>query len=270
MSGLAVRRLSFSYRRSPVLSDISLTMQSGQLVAVVGPNGAGKSTLLRLVSGWLVPGSGQVLLDGQEVRQLSPVQRAQKVTLVPQMTDAAHDMPVEELVALGRLTRLSLGQRLLLRPLSDADQAAIEAALLAADVKALAKRSFRELSGGERSRARLAVALAQEATWLLLDEPEAHLDPGHAQSVMVCLAAQARAGHGVVAAMHDLTLAAAFADRMALIDQGVLVAWGPPAEVLTSSLVRRVYGGQLRVIPHPEGGSPVVLPTAQPSGGKEA
>ena len=270
MSRLVVSHLSFGYRRRLVLSDLSLDMESGQLVAVVGPNGAGKSTLLRLLSGWLVPVSGQVLLDGQEVRDLAPAERARKVTLVPQMTEAAHDMPVEELVALGRLTRLSLGQRLLLRPLSDADQAAIESALMAADVKELAKRPFRELSGGERSRARLAVALAQEASWLLLDEPEAHLDPGHAQAVMVCLAAQARAGHGVVAAMHDLTLAAAFADRMALVDQGGLVAWGTPAEVLTSSLVRQVYGGQLRVIPHPEGGSPVVLPTAQPSGGKGA
>lgn len=260
MSRLEVHQLCFGYRRQLVLEELSLAMDSGQLVAIVGPNGAGKSTLLRVMSGWLAPLSGQVVIDGKDVRELAPAARARQVTLVPQMVEAAHDMPVEEVVALGRLTRLSLGQRLLLRPLSDADQQAIDLALRAADVTELARRPFRELSGGERSRARLAVALAQEAHWLLLDEPEAHLDPGHAHTMMVCLATQARGGHGVVAAMHDLTLAAAFADRMALVDQGHLVAWGAPEEVLTEPLVRQVYGSQLSVVAHPAGGSPVVLP----------
>ncbi len=260
MSVLETRRLSFAYHRRLVVADMSITIHPGQLLAVVGPNGAGKSTLLRLLSGWFEPDSGQVLLGGAPVRSLRPQERARQVTLVPQMSEAAHDMPVEELVALGRLTRLSLRQRLLLSPLSAADQSAIDRALSAADVGELAKRPFRELSGGERSRARLAVALAQEARWLLLDEPEAHLDPGHAQTMMACLAAQAESGHGVVAAMHDLTLAAAFADRMLLMDQGRLVAVGEPSQVLTGPLVQQVYGGQLSVMANPDGGAPVVLP----------
>lgn len=260
MSVLEARQLSFAYHRRLVVAELSVTVPAGCLLAVVGPNGAGKSTLLRLLSGWFEADRGQVLLGGEPVRTLRPSERARQVTLVPQMSEAAHDMPVEELVALGRLTRLSLRQRLLLSPLSRQDQFAIDQALAAADVAELAKRPFRELSGGERSRARLAVALAQEAQWLLLDEPEAHLDPGHAQTMMACLAAQARSGHGVVAAMHDLTLAAAFADRMLLMDDGRLVAFGAPSQVLTGALVRQVYGAQLRVIANPDGGAPVVLP----------
>ncbi|MHB1505947.1 MAG: ATP-binding cassette domain-containing protein, partial [Sulfobacillus sp.] len=143
MSVLETRQLSFAYRRRLVVADMSITIHPGQLLAVVGPNGAGKSTLLRLLSGWFEPDSGQVLLGGAPVRSLRPQERARQVTLVPQMSEAAHDMPVEELVALGRLTRLSLRQRLLLSPLSAADQSAIDRALSAADVGELAKRPFR-------------------------------------------------------------------------------------------------------------------------------
>ena len=264
---LEIRELSFSYRSRLAVDGLTVTLQPGQLLAIVGPNGAGKSTVLRLLSGWFEPDEGQVLLRGEPVRALAPPERARQITLVPQMSDAAHDMPVAELVALGRLTRLSLRQRLLLSPLSHEDRLAIDLALRSADVLELAKRPFRELSGGERSRARLAVALAQEARWLLLDEPEAHLDPGHAQAMMACLLAQAQAGHGVVAAMHDLTLAAAFADCMLLLDRGRLVAFGPPNAVLTAALVRKVYGPQLSVIPNPDGGSPVVLPRRETAAG---
>lgn len=240
MSGLAleVRSLTVDYGTRRVLSGVDFSLRAGEMVALLGPNGAGKSTLLRCVGGTLRPAVGGVLIDGAPLADYERAAMARRVAVVPGQTVAAFPIRVEELVALGRLPHEHplLG----LRP---ADRAAIDAAIERVSIGHLRGRDVRELSLGERQLAVLAMAVAQGARLLLLDEPTVHLDLRHQVAVMELLRdLSSRDGVTVLAVMHDVTLASHFFPRLLLLDAGRLVADGSPADVLTGDRIQAVYG----------------------------
>lgn len=231
---LSAEHLRVTLNGRPVVADVSADFAPGELTGIVGPNGAGKSTLVRAMLS-LVPFEGRVLVDGKE--HLARAERARRIAYLPQGQSLHWPLTVERLVGLGRLPHLGPMSRL-----SDADTAAIEAAMARADVATLRGRDATGLSGGELARALLARALAVEAPVLIADEPLASLDPGHQIDVMELLRAEARDGGTVIAVLHDLGMAARYCDRLLLIDEGRIVADGPPTDVLTSANLRRVYG----------------------------
>jgi iron complex transport system ATP-binding protein len=250
---LIARSLVAGYGARGVLQRIDLTLEPGALIALVGPNGAGKSTLLRALAGLIRPTAGAVTLDGVDVATLSRSALASRIAVVPQTFDTLFPFTVREIVALGRSARLGL----FARPTAS-DAAAVARAIDAQDLVALVDRRLDALSGGERQRVVLAMALAQEADVLLLDEPTAHLDPAH-QIGIVRRAAELARSRGVVAlaVLHDLNLAA-LADRIVVLEGGRIVGDGAPVTALTSDLVARVFGAGLAVAQ--VSGRTVVLP----------
>ncbi len=232
---LRARELRFSYPDRPVLDGVSLTLSPGEVLAVLGPNGAGKSTLLRCLAGALSP-QGRVEISGRSLADIPPAERARLLAFVPQHISSRLPMTVFEAVLLGRRPYLSW------RPRPQDLEAAWEALVLLG-LTDLARREFSEISGGQRQKAALARALAQESRLLVMDEPTSSLDLRHQLEVMTLLCAQARQrGTGIILAVHDLNLAARFAHRALLLHCGRVEADGPPAEVLTTQSIRRVYG----------------------------
>jgi iron complex transport system ATP-binding protein len=252
---LEVRGLSAGYRGRAVLHDVSASVPAGGWLGVVGPNGAGKSTLLKAVAG-VLPSSGEVRLSGVSLRALSPRDRARAVGYAPQSPALPDGLTVTDYVLLGRTPHL--------RPLareSRADLAVAAGVLDRLDLTALAGRRLAELSGGERQRVVLARVLAQQARLLLLDEPTTGLDVGHAQALLELVDDLRRTeGVTVVSTLHDLTLAAQYADRVLLVADGVAVAEGAPAEVLTADRIARHYQATVTLL-HTPTGSPVITPT---------
>ncbi len=253
MSRLAVSNLAASLGGNRVLKDIALDVGPGEFVGLIGPNGAGKSTLLRACLG-LVPSSGDILIDGQDLRRMAPQDLARHVSYVAQDRDIAWPIKVESLVDLGRQPHRGA----FARP-TEGDRAAVEAALGRMDIIALGARRATDLSGGEKARVLIARALAQQAGLLLADEPVAGLDPAHQLALMQVFRDLARHGTSVIASMHDLGLAARWCDRLVLLEGGRIVADGPPATVLTADLLRRIYGIEAYVAE--TGGGLVVQPT---------
>jgi iron complex transport system ATP-binding protein len=237
----------------PVLEEVSLRVRAGGWTTLIGANGAGKTSLLRAVAG-VVPHSGSVAVAGEEPRRMAAPQRARRVAIVWQSPLLPLDMTVREYAMLGRTPHLGMLGRA-----GGRDEAAVAEALARLDLERLAARRLGALSGGERQRAALARALAQEAPVLLLDEPTTALDVGRQQEVLE-LVGELRTERGltVLGAMHDLTLAGQYADRLALLDAGRLVCDGPPTEVLTERLIGRHYRARVEVIE--VDGTPVVLP----------
>jgi iron complex transport system ATP-binding protein len=210
----------------------------GELVALLGPNGSGKTTLLRMAVGLLAAGSGSVEVDGRPVAAWSRREIAQRIAILPQLPTVPDGFRVEELVEMGRAphARSRFGATI-------EDASAVERALLDADAMDMVGRPVDELSGGERQRVLVAMALAQEPQLLLLDEPTLHLDLAHQVSLLTAIRRlRARRGLTVLAVLHDLNLAAAFAPRIAVLHEGALAADGDPARVLTPELVERVFG----------------------------
>lgn len=248
------RGIRAGYRDREVLRGVDLAAQAGEVVALIGPNGAGKSTLLRVLAGLLRPEAGTVTIDGADVTTLDRRSIARHVAVVPQVFETLFPFTVREIVALGRTSRLGP-----LGTLGADDARAVARALDEIGATDLAERRIDRVSGGERQRAVLAMALAQEAGVLLLDEPTAHLDPTHQRGTLERVATLARArGLAVVAVLHDLNLAAAFASRVVLLADGVVVRDGDPRQVITSELVSAVFGPGLRVVVHD--GRPFVIP----------
>jgi iron complex transport system ATP-binding protein len=213
-----------------VLDRVSLAVRPGTLVALAGPNGAGKTTLLSALAGLIRPDSGTVTLDGTPLARLSRSDRARRLAWLEQGARAAWGLTVREVASLGRL------------PHGDAGEAEIAAALSACSLADLAERRVDALSGGEARRAMLARVLATGAEVLLLDEPAADLDPAQGFSLMRLLRAEAARGRTVLVVLHDLSLAARFADRIVLLAGGRVAADGTPAEVMTEAQAGRVFG----------------------------
>ncbi len=236
MSGLSVSGLEVDLEGRAILRDVGFAARPGELIGLIGPNGAGKTTLLRAI-GQLIPArAGAVAWNGRPIGALGDRARARTLAYLPQGHAIHWPLTVRRLVGLGRLP--ALGQ--FGRP-TPADDDAVERAMAAADVLALADRLTSTLSGGERARALLARALAVEAPILLADEPTASLDPYHALEIMALLRRQADAGGLALVVMHDLGLVARFCDRVVLLDQGRMICDGPPREALTPERLRAVY-----------------------------
>jgi len=227
-----------------VLHGIDVELHPGAVVAILGPNGAGKSTLLRTLAGMLAPVAGAVALDGVPLATLSRAAIARRIAVVPQVLELLFPFTVREIVGLGRTAYLGwLGTP------SPTDRAAVDRALAELELEPLAGRRIDAVSGGERQRAVLAMALAQEAEVLLLDEPTVHLDPAHQRATMLLLRALARGrGLAVAAVLHDLNLAAAGADRVVLLVAGRVAADGPPSDVLRQDTIDAAFGEGLRVL----------------------
>ncbi len=236
-----------------VLDDVSFDVEEGTFVAVCGPNGAGKTTLLRTVNGVLPPDSGRVLVDGEEVAAQSPKRLARRVATVPQDTSLAFEFPVREVVAMGRTAHRGRFERT-----TAEDRDAVDRALERAQVATLADRSVGAVSGGERQRVLLARALAQETPVLVLDEPTASLDINHQVRTLSLVRSLVDEGKTALAAIHDLDLAARFCDELLLVADGRVLASGPPAEVLTESVVERAFGAHAAVRTNPVTGTPAV------------
>src|SRR5258708_1417434 len=239
---LNVDGITFGYERHAVYDEVRIQVRKGEMVGLLGPNGSGKTTLLRLVSGVLRPQQGKIILDGRELRDWGRRGIAQLIAVVPQELHVPFAFTVEQLVNLGRTPFVSLfgsGSR--------QDTLIVQDAMHAADITPLAGRIFNELSGGERQRGMGAMALAQEPNLLLLDEPTAHLDIKY-QIDMLELVQRLNRERGVtvIAAMHDLNLAARYFPRLLLFQRGVVADAGP-AEVLEPRLLKRVYGVNVQV-----------------------
>jgi iron complex transport system ATP-binding protein len=225
-------------RGRAILRDITVVVAKGERVALVGPNGAGKSTLLRVLAGTLQPTAGRVELGGSPLASLDRAQVARRLAVVPQQSALPFAMRVEEVVALGRLPHEAP-----LRGPRPADKAAVAAAIDRVGLGHLLGRDARELSLGERQLVLLALAVAQAAPVMLLDEPTVHLDLRHQVEAMELLRdLNERDGTALVAVLHDLGLAAHFFPRLVIIDRGRIVADGPPDEVLTDERIREVFG----------------------------
>ncbi|MDN4475836.1 heme ABC transporter ATP-binding protein [Demequina sp. SYSU T00192] len=236
-----------------LVDSVTLDVRHGELLALVGPNGAGKSTLLSALSGERSLAGGLVELDGRPLSAWQPGPLARERAVLTQDNQVAFPFTVAEVVAMGRAPWRG-------RPESDEDDAVIAESLARADVAHLAGRAFPSLSGGERARVSLARVLAQRTRIVMLDEPTAALDIRHQEEVFALARELARAGAAVVVVVHDLSLAAAYADRIAVLDRARLAGMGSPREVLVPELLERVYGLGVRVIEDPDTGLPVVLP----------
>jgi len=226
------------YRERAALRDATLQIDAGERVAIIGPNGAGKSTLLRVVAGLLRPSAGTVELAGDRVDRLDRLAVARRLAVVPQLPSLPFATTVEEVVALGRLPHEHP-----VRGMRPGDRAAVAAAVERVGVGHLLGRDARELSLGERQLVLLAMAVAQAAPVLILDEPTVHLDLRHQVEVMELVGdLNARDGTTILAVLHDLGLAAHFFPRLVLLDRGRIVADGSPAEVLSPDRIREVFG----------------------------
>jgi len=258
MSAISLERVTVTLGGRQVVREVTAEIETGDWVALIGPNGAGKTSLLRAVAG-LLPCDGSISLEGTALSELGRRERAQRLALVPQEPRTPPWLTVAEYVLMGRTPYL--------RPLAregDADHDAAARALSRLDLDELAERTLGTLSGGERQRVVVARALAQEASIVLLDEPTASLDIGHQQQALDLLdALRETEGLTLVAAMHDLTLAAQYADRVLLLDQGRVVADGAPAEVLTEEALAQHYGARVRVVTLDDGVA--VLPARRAS-----
>lgn len=257
MSVLQISELSVSVGEKTLLEGANLAIEPGEVVSIIGPNGAGKSTLLRAVCGDIAWQRGDVKLNGQPIRQVPSLQRARQMAVLAQNNTLDFAFTGLEVVALSRTPHAT-------GTLIDAD--ICHAAMATLDVTHLANRPYPQFSGGEQQRIQLARVLAQ--IWraedagqrlLLLDEPVTSLDIGHQWQCMQAIREFANQGVAVLMILHDMTLAAAFSDRLLAIHQGRCCAQGTPEQVLTAELIQRVFATDVCIMPHPVTGKPVVI-----------
>ncbi|MEX1071957.1 MAG: heme ABC transporter ATP-binding protein [Anaerolineales bacterium] len=252
---IAIHNISAAYGSNTVLQNVELSLARGEVLGLIGPNGSGKTSLIRVLSNSLHPSAGSVDLDGRDISAFSSTERARLIAVVPQSAHLPPALTVWECVSLGRTPHLNwLGK------LGPRDEAQVEYALKASETLALKDRRVGELSGGEQQRVLLARALAQDCPILLLDEPTAHLDLHHQVALLNLVQRMAKEQNlAVLIALHDLNLAALYADRVALLVEGLILASGTPREVLTTEVLRSAYQVPLQVHPSPEQGLPWVV-----------
>jgi iron complex transport system ATP-binding protein len=249
---LELRDLSVDIAGRRIVTGIGFTVPDGTFTGLLGPNGSGKSTVLKAIYRAHRPAAGQVLLDGQDLLTLRPRDAARRIAVVAQEFTLEFDFTVAELVMIGRTPHK--------RPFDrddDTDRAITAQAIERAGCQHLAHRGFNTLSGGEKQRVLIAQALAQGADHLILDEPTSHLDIRYQVEILELVAGL---GITVLAAIHDISLAALFCDTVQLLADGQLVTGGPPGQVLTAATVRAAYGTEVLIVAHPETGTPHLIP----------
>lgn len=266
MAYLDIENVAFSYNNGLVLKDITLGVEAGEMVGLIGPNGSGKTTLLKLISGILRPKRGNVKYDNAILTCLSRKSIAQKIAVVPQDFDIPFAYTVRAVVELGRTPFHNFFDGG-----NGKDKAIVEKALELTGITSLAEKGWNELSGGERQKVVLAAALAQEPRLLLLDEPTVHLDIANQVEILEQVKdLNRRTGLTIVAAMHDLNLAAMYFNRLILLKQGTILADGHPSDVLTENNIRKGFAAGVRVQPDLITGAPhiFILPQSFPSASK--
>ncbi|MFF2272999.1 heme ABC transporter ATP-binding protein [Agromyces sp. NPDC058136] len=253
MPALEARALSVRIDGATLLDGVDFGASPGRVHALIGPNGAGKSTLLAVLAGDRRPSGGSVVLAGRELADWPVRELARARGVLTQEHQVTFPFPVREVVEMGRHPWART-------PAAEDDDAVVERSMAATDVTHLGMRTVPSLSGGERARVALARVLAQQAPIMLLDEPTAALDLRHQEDVLRLARDRAAAGDTVVVVLHDLNLAAAYADDITLLHRGRVETSGAPAEVLTAERIEAVYGQSVEVIAHPSTGVPLVLP----------
>lgn len=236
-----------------LLNQVSIELRAGQVLALLGPNGAGKSTLMSLLSGDVRPDRGSVRFIEREIGSWSLPELARRRSVLLQDNQLLFPFTVHQVVEMGRAPWRRT-------PLEDEDNEAIAEAIAAADIAHLGNRRVPSLSGGERARVAFARVMAGRTGVMMLDEPTAALDIGHQESVLSLARDRARAGDAVLVVLHDLNLAAAYADQIALLRQGEIFAHGSPDDVFTAENISEVYGTPVEVIQHPMTGRGIVMP----------
>jgi iron complex transport system ATP-binding protein len=253
---LRAEQVRLGYGDRTVVDGLDLDVVAGTITAVIGPNGCGKSTLLRALGRLLKPTAGQVVLDGKRIDRVPTREVAKVLGLLPQAPSAPEGLTVADLVARGRHPHQAW-----YRQWSADDEDAVAQALDWTGIADLAERPVDQLSGGQRQRAWISMALAQGTDLLLLDEPTTFLDLAHQVDVLELVRRlHSEVGRTVVMVLHDLNLAARYADRLVAMRDGRVVAAGKPAEVITEELLEEVFGLAARVIPDPVAGTPLVVP----------
>ncbi|MBL4720606.1 MAG: heme ABC transporter ATP-binding protein [Alphaproteobacteria bacterium] len=258
---LRATNVSVSYGAAPVLSDVSLSIAPGEVVAVLGPNGAGKSTLLAVLSGALAPTHGQISLEDKALSDWTPRDLALRRAVLQQESILSFSFRVLEVVMLGRSPHQAMGG------VSADDSAVSYRCLKAMDVEHLSDRIYTTLSGGEKQRVQMARVLAQLETsrdseaagYLLLDEPTNSLDLSHQHSILETACRSAREGAGVLAILHDVNLAAMYADRIVVLRKGEIIAMGSPDDVLTEETIQFAFNLKVSILQHPTRGRPHVM-----------
>ncbi|WP_024796362.1 heme ABC transporter ATP-binding protein [Tomitella biformata] len=250
---LRARELTVLRDKRPILDGVELEVVAGEVLALVGPNGAGKSTLLAALAGDLPAHTGRVELDGLPLADWSTSEMSRRRAVLPQQHRLGFGFTVHEVVQMGRApwARTDRGRD---------DERAVAEAMKICDIEGFTQRSFATLSGGEQARVALARVLAQDTPTIMLDEPTAALDLHHQETVMQIAAERAASGVGVVVVLHDLGLAAAYADKIAVLSGGRIATYGRPDEVLTAELLTDVYRHPVEVLQHPETGRQLILP----------
>lgn len=256
MAVLDANDLTLQYGQRCVVDGLSVRIPEGRVTMIVGANACGKSTLLRGLSRLLKPAGGTVTLDGKDIHSCPARHLARTLGLLPQHPSAPDGISVRDLVGRGRYPHQGF-----FRSWSERDDAAVQRALEATGTLALAQRDVDELSGGQRQRVWIAMALAQETDVLLLDEPTTYLDLAHQVEVLDLVTdLNRRRGTTVAIVLHDLNLAARYADNVIAMKDGAVAAMGSPGDVVTEELVRGVFGLECRVIPDPISGTPLIIP----------
>jgi iron complex transport system ATP-binding protein len=255
MSQLQVHNLTLSYGEATIIEELSMTVPSGQVTALIGPNGCGKSTLLRGLSRLLTPRKGAVILDGQSIHKIPAKQLAKQLGILPQSPTAPEGLTVYELAAQGRYSHQGW-----LQQWSVQDEQITREALETTGMLELADRSLDTLSGGQRQRAWIAMTLAQKTDILLLDEPTTFLDMAHQIEVLDLLHDLNQRGNTIVMVLHDLNQACRYADYLVVMKAGKIYAHGDPATIVTEKTVYDVFGLECCIIPDPVAGTPVCIP----------
>ncbi|MFD6879130.1 MULTISPECIES: ABC transporter ATP-binding protein [unclassified Streptomyces] len=256
---LTAENVTLGYDQRVIAENLSVEIPDNSFTVIVGPNACGKSTLLRALSRMLKPSAGRVLLDGQAIASMPAKKVARTLGLLPQSSIAPDGITVADLVSRGRYPHQGL-----LRQWSPQDERIVNESMAATGVAELADRAVDELSGGQRQRVWIAMALAQQTPLLLLDEPTTYLDIQHQLDVLdLCAELHEEQGRTLVAVLHDLNHAARYATHLIALRGGVVVAEGPPAEVVTAGLVEEVFGVRCQIIEDPETGTPLVVPAGR-------
>lgn len=258
-SRLTGEALTLGYGDFRVADGLNVAIPDGKFTAIIGPNGCGKSTLLRTLSRLMKPLGGQVRLDGQAIQHFATKEVARRIGLLAQNASAPGDITVAELVARGRYPHQPLFTRW-----RDEDERAVQKAMAATGVTALADQSVDTLSGGQRQRAWIAMVLAQETSILLLDEPTTWLDISHQIDLLELLCTLNRdQGYTLAAVLHDLNQACRYANHLIALRDGKIIAEGAPSEIVDAALIEAIYGLRCMIIEDPVAGTPLVVPLGQ-------